>query len=256
MNNKKLIVNELNIWIQENYPMFLTDEVSLFAILKKIVCYVNSLILREKELKIILDDLKKYETEEFLKLNEKLTTTINELNKIITTFISDLNKEFDNLEVNVNLKINEQNNKINVFITNINTQYNAFTASINEEITAINNRVDAEIRLKEQSVDETLANINVESQVESYFNTQLNTDYFKKLYDDSVKICYCLAYYGATLPTKRLYQAYYYDTTSDTLYYQNTKADIIKGCLYFFDGHIYVGVEETEKIVLREVRAV
>ena len=208
-------LNELFIFIQKNYPMFLTNDVSLSAITGKIVDYVNALIEREKVL-----------INEFEKLKTDTNTTIDDLNKTLTDFI---NTENEN--------------------------YLTFEQEMLDSLVEYKNETDREITAKSLEVDTALNNIDLEGVVSNYFNTQLTTPYFKNLYNDIVMSVYVLADYSAN-PSVTYPRAYYYNTGEDVLYYKQDSTvqavDLIESCFYYFNGHLYVVIEENGKKVLRE----
>ena len=208
-------LNELFIFIQKNYPMFLTNDVSLCAITGKIVDYVNALIEREKVL-----------INEFENLKNNTNATIDDLNKTLTEFIN-----------------TETNN------------YLTFEQEMLDSLVEYKNETDNEITAKSLEVDTALNNIDLTSDVANYFNSQLTTPYFTNLYNDIVKSVYVLADYSAN-PNVTFPRAYYYNTGEDVLYYKQDSTvqvvDLIESCFYYFNGHLYVVLEENGKKVLRE----
>ena len=92
----------------------------------------------------------------------------------------------------------------------------------------------------------------MEGAVSDYFNTQLTTDYFKNLYNNTVSYVYVLSYYGATPPTSEI-EGFYYNTTNNKLYDSTkTERSLAPNALYFYDGHLYVPVSENGVYILKE----
>ena len=65
-------LNSLCIFIQENYPMFLTNDLTLYGIVSKIVSYTNSLIDRENQLSNILAELQKQTGDKLAELEKEM----------------------------------------------------------------------------------------------------------------------------------------------------------------------------------------
>lgn len=207
--------NHLNIFIQGNKPLFLTNDVSLVPIVGKMVDYINNLIDRESVLE----------------------TSFNDLKKETNTSITDLS------------------NALSEFVREQKSNYLIFEGELINSLVEYKNETDKEITDKSNEVDNTLNNIDLTSSVSDYFTLQLNTDYFKNLYQTIVKSVYILADYSSN-PNITYPIAYYYNTTEDVLYYKQgsvVKAiDLIESCFYYFNGHLYVVIEENGKKVLRE----
>lgn len=208
-------MNNLNIFFNKNHEMVLNNDVSLEAITSKVVDYLNCLIDRENEL---------------LKMFETLKTETN-------TSITDLS------------------NALSEFVREQKSNYLIFEQELINSLVEYKNETDKEITDKSNEVDNALNNIDLTSAVSSYFTTQLNTDYFKNLYQTIVKSVYVLADYSSN-PNITYNSAYYYNTTEDVLYYKQgsvVKAlDLLESCFYYFNGHLYVVIEENGKKVLRE----
>lgn len=171
-------LNDLFILIQKNYPMFLTNDVSLVAIVGKIVDYVNGLIEREK---ILL--------EEFNKVKVDANTSITDLSAAITEFVK-----------------------------NENSNYLVFEQEILDSLVEYKNETDKEINAKSLEVDNALNNIDLTNEVATYFTSQLNTNYFDNLYTNTKKYVYSITYWGTTIPKSGLaynpttHKLYYNDT--------------------------------------------
>ncbi|MDY2893184.1 MAG: hypothetical protein SOT41_05350 [Candidatus Faecisoma sp.] len=208
-------MNNLNIFFNKNHEMVLNNDVSLEAITSKVVDYLNSLIDRENELL----------------------------------------KMFENLKTETNISITDLTNALSLFVATQKSNYSSFEAEIINTLEEYKNETDTEITNKSNEVDNTLNNIDLTSAVSDYFTSQLNTDYFKNLYKNIVKSIYVLADYSSN-PNITYNIAYYYNTTEDVLYYKQGRVvnavDLIESCFYYFNGHLYVVVEENGKKVLRE----
>lgn len=208
-------MNNLNIFFNKNHEMVLNNDVSLEAITSKVVDYLNCLIDRENELL----------------------------------------KMFENLKTETNISITDLSNALSEFVRDQKSNYLIFETELINSLVEYKNETDKEITDKSNEVDNTLNNIDLTDAVSSYFTTQLNTDYFKNLYQTIVKSVYILADYSSN-PNITYNSAYYYNTTEDVLYYKQgsvVKAvDLLESCFYYFNGHLYVVIEENGKKVLRE----
>lgn len=208
-------MNNLNIFFNKNHEMVLNNDVSLEAITSKVVDYLNCLIDRENELL----------------------------------------KMFENLKTETNTSITDLSNALSEFVREQKSNYLIFETELINSLVEYKNETDKEITDKSNEVDESLVNIDLTSAVSDYFTTQLNTDYFKNLYQTIVKSVYILADYSSN-PNITYNSAYYYNTTENVLYYKQgsvVKAvDLLESCFYYFNGHLYVVIEENGKKVLRE----
>lgn len=208
-------MNNLNIFFNKNHEMVLNNDVSLEAITSKVVDYLNCLIDRENELL----------------------------------------KMFENLKTETNTSITDLSSALSEFVREQKSNYLIFETELINSLVEYKNETDKEITDKSNDVDNTLNNIDLTSAVSSYFTTQLNTDYFKNLYQTIVKRVYVLADYSSN-PNITYNSAYYYNTTEDVLYYKQgsvvERIDLLESCFYYFNGHLYVVIEENGKKVLRE----
>lgn len=205
-------LNELNIYIQKNKELYLTNDVSLVAITGKIVDYVNGLLERES---ILLKNISE--------IKENSDKVLADLNTSLNTFIETETENYNNFEVTIRASLNE-------YITNTN-------------------KVIAD---KKTEVDNAIANLDISSAVADYFSEQLKTSYFNDLYNNTKTQIYVLSYYGDTKPTNEQYGQYYI-TSEEQLYDRlNRRIDLIPSCLYFYDGSIYVVVQENGRNVLRK----
>lgn len=208
-------MNNLNIFFNKNHEMVLNNDVSLEAITSKVVDYLNCLIDRENELL----------------------------------------KMFENLKTETNTSITDLSSALSEFVREQKSNYLIFETELINSLVEYKNDTDKEITDKFNEVDESLANIDLTEAVSSYFTSQLNTDYFKNLYQTIVKSVYVLADYSSN-PNITYNIAYYYNTTEDVLYYKQgsvvKRIDLLESCFYYFNGHLYVVIEENGKKVLRE----
>lgn len=208
-------MNNLNIFFNKNHEMVLNNDVSLEAITSKVVDYLNCLIDRENELL----------------------------------------KMFENLKTETNTSITDLSSALSEFVREQKSNYLIFEQELINSLVEYKNDTDKEITDKSNEVDNALNNIDLTDSVSSYFTSQLNTDYFKNLYQTIVKSVYVLADYSSN-PNITYNSAYYYNTTEDVLYYKQgsvVKAvDLLESCFYYFNGHLYVVIEENGKKVLRE----
>lgn len=205
-------LNELNIYIQKNKELYLTNDVSLVAITGKIVDYVNGLLNRES---------------------------------ILIKNISEIKENSDKVLADLNVALND-------FIKTETENYNNFETSIKASLNEYITKTDKVIADKSSEVDNIIANLDISSAVADYFSEQLKTSYFNNLYVNTKAQVYVLSYYGDTKPTSEEY-GYYYITSEDQLYNRlNHKISLISSCLYFYDGSLYVVVQENGKNVLRK----
>lgn len=208
-------MNNLNIFFNKNHEMVLNNDVSLEAITSKVVDYLNCLIDRENELL----------------------------------------KMFENLKTETNTSITDLSNALSEFVREQKSNYLIFETELINSLVEYKNDTDKEITDKSNEVDNALNNKDLTDVVSSYFTSQLNTDYFKNLYQTIVKSVYVLADYSSN-PNITYNIAYYYNTTEDVLYYKQgsevKRIDLLESCFYYFNGHLYVVIEENGKKVLRE----
>lgn len=205
-------MDNLNIFFNKNHEMILNNDVSLQAITSKVVDYMNRLINREKEL-----------LEMFNALKNDTNKSIADLNKAITDFI--------NTE---------------------NSNYLTFEQEILDSLVEYKNETDKEISAKSLEVDNALNNIDLTNEVVSYFTSQLSTNYFTNLYNNTKSVIYNLVYYG-NAPTTYPQFTYYYNSSTDTLYYNKQVIEPTLTCLYYYNNSLYMCVSENGKKVLRKV---
>ena len=157
-------LNDLNIYIQKNKELYLTNDVSLVAITGKIVDYVNGLLERESVLLKNINEIK-----------ENSDKVLSDLNTTLNTFIETETENYNNFETNIKNSLNEYIEKTNKVISD-----------------------------KSDEVDNAIANLDISGAVADYFNEQLKTSYFNNLYDKTKAYLYSLEYYGDNKPTKPL----------------------------------------------------
>ena len=205
-------MDNLNIFFNKNHEMILNNDVSLQAITSKVVDYMNGLINREKELLNMFNALK------------------NDTNKSV----ADLNKA------------------ITDFINNENSNYLTFEQEILDSLVEYKNETDKEINAKAVEVDNALNSIDLTNEVATYFTSQLSTNYFTNLYNNTKSVIYNLVYYG-NAPTTYPQFTYYYNSSTDTLYYNKQVIEPTLTCLYYYNNSLYMCVSENGKKVLRKV---
>lgn len=210
-------MNNLNIFFNKNHEMVLNNDVSLEAITSKVVDYLNSLIDRENELL----------------------------------------KMFENLKTETNTSITDLTNALSEFVREQKSNYSSFEAEVINSLAEYKNETDTEITNKSNEVDDTLNNIDLTNSVSDYFTSQLNTDYFTNLYNNIKALAYILTYYGPTPPTIAISGSYWYNTTTNKLYYGTTsKAQEVvlsPNSYYYYVGKLYIPIKENNVYVLREV---
>lgn len=84
-------LHELRAFIQKNCPMFLTNDLTLYAIIGKVVWYTNELIRRSNELNDLLGKLEDMTDEELKRLNQAVTNFINLNNQRFIDFTTEIN---------------------------------------------------------------------------------------------------------------------------------------------------------------------
>ena len=251
-------LNALQIYIQENAPMFLTNDLTLYAIIGKIVSYTNELIDRENQLNNILNKL---QSDTNTKLSD-LTTTLNnfiaETNNTYNSFVSSINADIEQFKTNVNSSVNtfttEQLARINSFINNSTTELNNYKTSVNNQISALNETINNTIQSKTSEVDTALANLNVSQEIEDYFNTLIDDDYFTNLFNSRFGNVYNIMYYQSTQP-EVTNNSYFYNTSTNTLYFGVNESweevALDTSSLYLVNNSIYIAtnVSGTLKLV-------
>ena len=177
-------LHELRAFIQKNCPMFLTNDLTLYAIIGKVVWYCNELIRRSNELNELLGKLEDL-TEEELK----------RLNNLVDQFIKDTNKNFEDFKTEINTDLAG-------FKKTITDNYNTFTQGqldrldelLAQLITALSNFKTSIIKSYNDWIEEKQTTINNQiTQWEEQFTTlgtSLNNNYeqqvneFKEAKDD------------------------------------------------------------------------
>lgn len=206
-------LNDLFILIQKNYPMFLTNDVSLAAIVGKIVDYVNVLIEREQTL-----------LEMFNKLKDDSNISITDLNKAITDFI--------NTE---------------------NSNYLTFEQEILDSLVEYKNETDKEITAKSLEVDNSLNSIDLTNEVSTYFTSQLSTSYFTNLYNNTKSVIYNLVYYGNTPTTYPQFTYYYNSSTDTLYYNKQVIEPTLNCLYYYNNSLYMCVIENGKKVLRKVV---
>ena len=241
-------LNSLCIYIQENYPMFLTNDLTLYGIVSKIVSYTNSLIDRENQLAKILAELQKQTGDKLAELEKEINdfeTNINqEYNDFTTTLTNDFNTFKDNINTMYSNFTQEQETTIDNFISGINSDLSTFKNTITTQVNSIQTLVNTTITNKNQEVDTALANLDVEGQIETYFNNLINGEYFTNLFNSRYGNYYTLLIYGKDITPVGI-NTYRYDTTINKLYFSENgttwnEIELDKAGIYSYNGTLYI----------------
>lgn len=191
-------------------PMYLSNDLSLATVVGKLIGYINDLYGRD----------------------------------------AILNQNFDSLKVTTDEKIGENTKAVNDFVTSETEKYQTLEQELLTNLNTYKENTDRVIEEKSAEVNNALNNIDLTDAVSDYFASQLTTDYFKNLYEQTKTYVYSLAYYGPNPTITGFF--YWYNTTTDKLYYNGTEIDIYMGSIYLAEGHIYVAVKSGDTYVLRE----
>ena len=208
--------NDLKIIIQNNYPMFLTNDMTLYAIINKIVEYTNKLIERSNQLAEI----------------------------------------FKELQNDTNIKITDLTNQLNTFITNTTNDLNAFKEDINSQITQLETNINNTIANKTQEVNTALENLDVSGQIDNKISEMVSNGDFNDIFETRFASIYNLAYYGTNPPTGLTMLNYIYNSTTNILYYESVNPDRIvpldKGGLYVYNGNLYYVKDNKLELITNE----
>ena len=241
-------LNSLCIFIQENYPMFLTNDLTLYGIVSKIVSYTNSLIDRENQLANILAELQKQTGDKLAELEKEINDFETNINQEYNDFTTTLNNDFNTFKENINTMYDnftqEQETTIDNFISGINSDLSAFKNTITTQVNSIQTLVNNTITTKNQEVDTALANLDVEGQIETYFNNLIDNEYFTNLFNSRFGNYYTLLVYG-TGTTPAGVNTYRYDTSTNKLYFSENgttwnEIELDKAGIYSYNGTLYI----------------
>ena len=241
-------LNSLCIYIQENYPMFLTNDLTLYGIVSKIVSYTNSLIDRENQLSNILAELQKQTGDKLSELEKEINDFETNINQEYNDFTSTLTNDFNTFKQNINTMYSnftqEQETTIDNFISGINTDLSAFKNTITTQVNSIQTLVNNTITTKNQEVDTALANLDVEGQIETYFNNLIDNEYFTNLFNSRFGNYYTLLVYG-TGTTPIGINTYRYNTSTNKLYFSENgttwnEIELDKAGIYSYNGTLYI----------------
>ena len=245
-------LNSLCIYIQENYPMFLTNDLTLYAIVGKIVSYTNSLIDRENQLSNILAQLQKQTGDKLSELEKEINDFETNINQEYNNFTTSLNNDFNAFKENINTMYGnftqEQETTIDNFISGINSDLSSFKNTIQIQVNSIQTLVNNTITSKNQEVDTALANLDVEVQIETYFNNLINDEYFTNLFNSRYGNYYNLVIYGTgTMPIG--VNSYRYDTSTNKLYFSENgtswnEIELDTAGIYSYNGTLYIPVND------------
>lgn len=241
-------LNSLCIFIQENYPMFLTNDLTLYGIVSKIVSYTNSLLDREKQLSNILAELQKQTGDKLTELEKEINDFETNINQEYTDFTTTLTNDFNTFKQNINTMYanftQQQETTIDNFISGINSDLSSFKNTITTQVNSIQTLVNNTITTKNQEVDTALANLDVEGQIETYFDSLINDDYFTNLFNSRYGNYYNLTIYG-TATTPISINSYRYDTSTNTLYFSENgsswnEVELDKAGIYTYQNSFYI----------------
>ena len=179
------------------------------------------------------------------------TKVVDYMNGLITRE-KELLDMFNALKNDTNKSVTDLNKAITDFINTENSNYLTFEQEILDSLVEYKNETDKEINAKSLEVDNSLNNIDLTQIVASYFTEQLSTSYFTSLYNNTKSVIYNLVYYGSA-PTTYPQFTYYYNSTTDTLYYNKQVIEPTLNCLYYYNNSLYMCVTENGKKVLRKV---
>lgn len=191
-------------------PMYLSNDVSLATVVGKLIGYINDLYERD---------------------------TI-------------LSQNFESLKTTTDEKISENTKSVNDFVTSQTTKYNTLEQELLSNLNTYKENTNRVIAEKSAEVDNALNNIDLTDAVSEYFASQLTTDYFQNLYEQTKTYVYGLAYYGPNPTITGNF--YWYNTTTNKLYYNGSIVDVYVGSIYLYNGHIYVAVKSGDTYILQE----
>lgn len=161
-----------------------------------------------------------------------------------------LSQNFDSLKNTTDEKIAENTKAVNDFVTSETEKYNALETELLANLNTYKENTDKVIAEKSNEVDNALDNIDLTDAVSDYFASQLTTTYFQNLYNQTKAYVYGLAYYGPNPTITGFF--YWYNTTTNKLYYNGQEIDIYMGSIYLSEGHIYVAVKSGDTYILQE----
>lgn len=259
-------LNALRIYIQKNYPLFLTNDLTLYAIVGKIVDYTNNLIDRMSQLESIFEQLKN-ETNTTLadlqqqiddykeKWNTEFLAFTTEINTDLATFKENIQKEYSDFKA-------EEIAVINNFISEINADLSTFKATIDSSIASYKESIEILLSNKNTEVDTAISNLqtNITTEVNTYLDNLLTSEELKNILESLYATIYTLSYVGQPVPL--ISYTYGYDNTNNILYYNATKTSAMgteitinpKG-IYLYNSTIYLPVEINGVYQLQELGA-
>lgn len=150
-------LEELRAFIQKNAPMFLTNDITLYSIIGKMVDYLNKLIVRSNELNALLLKLKLLTEEELKNLNTRVDNFITQINKEFDNFKEEINSDLSKFKKDVTDNYNtftqEQLDRLDSIIRQLTDEFDRFKSSIvesyNNYIASIKEQLDTFIEEKE-----------------------------------------------------------------------------------------------------------
>lgn len=258
-------LERLRIYIQENFPLFLTNDMTLYAIIGKVVTYTNELINRMNNLYKIFNNLSDITDTKLSEMQATIDTFMKELTNDFNNFKTEINTDFVNFRQNLlndyNTLNGQQLHKIDEFTNSINTDFNNFKTSIDNSIASYKEDINNLLTQKDNEFQETLntINANINTEVATQINTILNSDSIKEILSSLYSTIYTLAYVGngdMAIPS----YSYRYNTTNNKLYYnsENTsdmgsEITINPKSLYVYNTIIYVPTLDNGNYILKEL---
>lgn len=191
-------------------PMYLSNDLSLATVVGKLIGYINDLYGRD----------------------------------------AILSQNFESLKGTTDEKIAENTKSVNDFVISETEKYQTLEQELLVNLNTYKENTDRLILEKSNEVDNALNNIDLTDAVSEYFASQLTTDYFKNLYEQTKTYVYGLSYYGPNPTITGKF--YWYNTTTNKLYFNGRVVDVYVGSIYLSEGHIYVAVKSGDTYILQE----
>lgn len=201
-------LHELRAFIQKNCPMFLTNDLTLYAIVGKIVWYVNELIRRSNELNELLAKLETLTKEELNRLNKEVDDFTKEIDRLFSEFKTEINTDLANFKKNITDNYNtftqEQLNRLDEilsqlqdeldrFKTSITTAYNDYIRGIKEELDTFKETTENKYTTDKLSLENSFnskydeLNQNLTNQLETFMTSQTqNYENYKGIVEGNI----------------------------------------------------------------------
>ena len=141
-------------------------------------------------------------------------------------------------------------------MSNINTDLASFKSSVETTLSGYEETINNAISSKNSEVDSALSNLNVQNEIETYFNNQVTSGYFDTYFNTRYANVYVLTGYQASQPTPTP-NSYYYNTQTNKLYYSQYNrwalATVDVGGLYIYNGNLYMGKNDNGNLILEAI---